>query len=243
MPKQDLSDHGAGIFRLFPPALLWLVILIIFPGKGMSAALAGATGTGILLDERAYVLTSYHVVQRCNRVMLRHGALVIRARPGKYDEQLDLAILVPERPFPVIPALFRDPPPVAGERVVIAGFPKEVAGKGLLKAVSAEIVTVNAITPRPGTMRLSRGLDQGASGGPVFDSSGRVIGLVSGLLVKRRDGKPVEAPGVALGSEPIQRFLQRAGIGIRKGREKPAGIAAIAKQAAGQVVKIECSAR
>jgi S1-C subfamily serine protease len=243
MSNPDHSDRGAGRSRLFPPILPWLVALIIFPGGALSAAFAGATGTGVVLDERAHVLTSYHVVQRCNLVMLRHGELVIRALPGKYDEQLDLAILVPERPFPAIPVMFRETPPVPGEQVVIAGFPKEVAGKGLLKAVSAEIVTVNATTPRPGTMRLSRGLDQGASGGPVFDSSGRVIGLVSGLLVNSRDGRPVEAPGVALGSEQIQRFLQRAGTGIRKGGERPAGIAAIAKQAAGQVVKVECSVR
>jgi len=217
-------------------------MLALFSGGGLSAAITGATGTGIVLDDRSHILTSYHVVQGCNSVMLRHGDLVIRARPGMYDELLDLAILVPEQPFPVIPAVFRDMPPVAGERVIIAGFPKEVVSQGLLKAVSAKIVSVNSTMPRPGMMRLSTGLNQGASGGPVFDSSGRVIGLVSGILVNSRDGNPVESPGVALRGEQIQKFLDRAGIGITKGGKRPSAIAAIAKQAAGQVVKVECSA-
>ncbi|MEJ2310204.1 MAG: serine protease [Gammaproteobacteria bacterium] len=228
--------------RLFLILLLWLVFLI-FPGGGFSAALAGATATGIVLDNRSHVLTNYHVIEGCGSVMLRHGDLVMRAHPGKYDRLLDLAILVPEKSFPAIPASFRNTPPAAGERIVIAGFPKEVVGKGLLKAVSAEIVTVNSTTPRPGMMRLSVGLNQGASGGPVLDSSGRVIGLVSGLLVNSRDGKPVEAPGVALGGDRVQRFLHRAGIDFRQGKERPANIASIAKRAASQVVKIECSGR
>jgi S1-C subfamily serine protease len=242
MSNPDHSDRGAGRFHIFSPILLWLVMLALFSGGGLSAAITGATGTGIVLDDRSHILTSYHVVQGCNSVMLRHGDLVIRARPGMYDELLDLAILVPEQPFPVIPAVFRDMPPVAGERVIIAGFPKEVVSQGLLKAVSAKIVSVNSTMPRPGMMRLSTGLNQGASGGPVFDSSGRVIGLVSGILVNSRDGNPVESPGVALRGEQIQKFLDRAGIGITKGGKRPSAIAAIAKQAAGQVVKVECSA-
>jgi S1-C subfamily serine protease len=241
-PEPHLPDHGAARPHLFTFMLLWLVMLT-FPAAGFPAALAGATGTGIVLDNRSHVLTNYHVIEGCGSVMLRHGDLVLRARPGKYDRQLDLAILVPEKSFPATPASFRVTPPVAGERVVIAGFPKEVVGKGLLKAVSAEIVTVNSTTPRPGMMRLSAGLSQGASGGPVLDLSARVIGLVSGLFVNSRDGKPVEAPGVALGGDRVQRFLHRAGIDFRQGKERPATIASIAKRAASQVVKIECSGR
>jgi serine protease Do len=204
---------------------------------------SGRTGTGIVVDDRSHVLTSYHVVEKCDSLMLRHSNLVIRARLIRFDDKRDLAILVPERPFPAIPAIFREGPPAAGESVVIAGFPKEVVSQGLLKAVSAEIVSIKAETPHDGMMRLSAGLNQGASGGPVLDRSGRVIGLLAGMLVDSRSGKPVDAPGLAIRPEIVQKFLKRAGMDFRKGKERPATVSAIAKQGANQVVKIECSGR
>ncbi|MGD9356900.1 MAG: serine protease [Chromatiales bacterium] len=202
---------------------------------------SGATGTGIVVDERSHILTSYHVVKGCKTVMLRKGEFVLRARSGKYDEKLDLAIIVPERSISAIPAKFRKGPPAPGEPVVIAGFPGEVVNQGLLKAVSAKIVSLNATTLQPGMMRLSVGLNQGASGGPVLDRSGRVIGILSGLLVDSRSGKTVEAPGVAVSGEAVQAFLQRSGINFRLDEGSPATVSAIAGQAASQAVLIECS--
>jgi S1-C subfamily serine protease len=113
----------------------------------------------------------------------------------------------------------------------------------LLKAVSAEIATVRDPSLQEGMMRLTQGLSQGASGGPVLDRSGRVIGILSGLLVNSRNGKPVDAPGVAVRGEALQAFLKRAGVRFRIGGEKLATVPAIARQAARQVVMIECSGR
>ena len=204
---------------------------------------SGGTGTGVVLDNRSHILTSYHVVEGCSRVMLRHGNLVLRARQGRFDDRLDLAILIPERSFPAVPAQFRKAPPKTGEAVVVAGFPKEVVGKGLLKAVSAEIVSIKVQTPHAGMMRLSQGLNRGASGGPVLDSSGRVIGILAGILVNSRSGIAVESQGIAIRGEVVQEFLRRTGIDFREGRERPANLSSIARQAASQVVKIECSGR
>jgi S1-C subfamily serine protease len=92
-------------------------------------------------------------------------------------------------------------------------------------------------------MRLTEGLGRGASGGPVLDRSGRVIGIVTGLLVNSRNGKPVEAPGVAVRGEAVQAFLQRSGIKFRLGVEKSASVSVIATRVARQVVMIECSGR
>ena len=231
-----VNPHGAGISR---------AELEGYRTSGYQSLYtsSGGTGTGIVVDDRSHILTSYHVVKKCDSLMLRHKNLVLRVRLIRFDENPDLAILVPERPFPALPAMFRESPPAAGERVVIAGFPKEVVDQGLLKAVSAEIVSVKVETLHPGMMRLSAGLNQGASGGPVLDRSGRVIGLVAGMLVDSRNGNPVDAPGLAMRAEIVQKFLKRAGIDVRKVKKRPATVSAIAKQAANQIVKIECSGR
>jgi S1-C subfamily serine protease len=206
-------------------------------------ASSGGTGTGVVIDDRSHILTSYHVVEGCNGVMLRHDNLVLRAHLSRFDEKMDLAILVPERPFPAETAIFRNARTVSGERVVVAGFPGEVVGKGLLKAVSAGIASVDDPSLQQGMMRLTEGLGRGASGGPVLDRSGRVIGIVTGLLVNSRNGKPVEAPGVAVRGEAVQAFLQRSGIKFRLGVEKSASVSVIATRVARQVVMIECSGR
>jgi S1-C subfamily serine protease len=213
---------------------------VFFSSRGISSR---ATGTGIVLDSSSHILTSNHLLQGCDSLLLRHENLVLRARKGPVDEKLDLAILIPETGFPAEPVIFRNARPVPGEPVVIAGFPREVVGQGLLKAVSAEIATVRDPSLQEGMMRLTQGLSQGASGGPVLDRSGRVIGILSGLLVNSRSGKPVDAPGVAVRGEAVQAFLKRAGVRFRIGGEKLATVPAIARQAARQVVMIECSGR
>ena len=231
--------------------LFWLALLL--PALSLSSSVSagapvagqgaspGGTGTGIVLDGRSHILTSHHLVLGCDSLVLRHENLVLRARTGPVDEKLDLAILVPETGFPAEPAIFRNARPVPGEPIVIAGFPREVVGQGLLKAVSAGIASVNDRSLQQGMMRLTRGLSQGASGGPVLDRSGRVVGILSGLLVNSRSGKPVDAPGVAVRGEVVQAFLKRSGVRFRLGGEKPATVSVIASQAARQVVMIECS--
>ena len=206
-------------------------------------ASSGGTGTGVVIDDRSHILTSYHVVKKCDSLMLRHNDLVLQAGLSRFDEKMDLAILVPERPFPAETAIFRNARTVPGERVVVAGFPGEVVGKGLLKAVAAGIASVDDPSLQQGMMRLTEGLGRGASGGPVLDLSGRVIGIVTGLLVNSRNGKPVEAPGVAVRGEAVQAFLQRSGIKFRLGVEKSASVSVIATRVARQVVIIECSGR
>lgn len=249
--------HGRGILsrydNRFPATLLWLALLL--PALSLSScasagapvagqgASPGGTGTGIVLDHSSHILTSHHLVLGCDSLVLRHENLVLRARPGPVDEKLDLAILVPEARFPAEPAIFRNARPVPGEPVVIAGFPREVVGQGLLKAVSAGIATVRDPSLQQGMMRLTQGLSQGASGGPVLDRSGRVIGILSGLLINSRSGKPVDAPGVAVRGEAVQAFLQRSGIRFRLGDGKPATLSDIARRVSRQTVMIECSGR
>ena len=237
----------------FPALLFWLVLLLpaltISPRASASvpssnaAISAGGTGTGIVLDRSSHILTSHHLVEGCGSLTLRHENLVLRARPGPVDEKLDLAILVPEKRFSAEPAIFRNARPVPGERVVIAGFPKEVVGKGLLKAVSAGIASLSDPSLQQGMMRLSEGLNRGASGGPVLDRSGRVIGIVTGMLVNSRSGKPVGAPGVAVRGDVVQAFLQRSGIRFRLGDGKPATLSDIAGRVSRQTVMIECAGR
>ncbi len=146
----------------------------------------GATGSGFVISRQGHVVTNEHVAGKC--VEVRAGP------PGEphpkvevvaLDASNDLAILK----LPTAPALvatFRDSRAVRiGEGVVVFGFP-------LLGMISSQgSLTTGAISALAGlgddsrALQISAPIQPGNSGGPLFDMSGNIIGVVSSKLSER----------------------------------------------------------
>lgn len=197
-------------------------------------------GTGFVVDDKGRVLTSHHVVEGCRLLAMRRGNARVGASLEWADRAADLALLLPHGALPASPVSFRRRPAVrAGERVVVAGFPREVTGTGWLRAGSAEVVTAG---DGAGRFRLSVPVEPGNSGGPVFDRAARVIGVAAGTLRDAATGVPVAVggPGVAVAGDAVQHFLRRAGVAYRMDEGSELDMPAIAERARDSTVLVEC---
>lgn len=200
----------------------------------------GATGSAVVVDGKGHVLTAYHVVKQCRGLRLHQRDAVIPARVVAVDRSLDLALLEATQPLPGRAARFRQTAASGGEAVLVAGFPREVSGTGMLKAQRARVTAVADPRAGPARMRISAVVNSGTSGGPVLDRSGRVIGLVTGMLYDKSLGVPVLNPGVAVRGEAIRSFLQSAGSAVILGAASPSATSAIATLAAEFTLLVGC---
>ena len=136
-------------------------------------------GSGMIIGP-GMVLTAYHVVRGLGLPDIRF--LDGQTKGGKViwsDPTRDLALVkvnIPEG-YPV--ASLDCGEPSAGEQVIAVGHP-----------LGLEWVLVSGYLPPPnsernGQISLGLPLGQGASGGPVFNEQGQVIGITLSILTKR----------------------------------------------------------
>jgi S1-C subfamily serine protease len=199
------------------------------------------TGSGFVVDSRGAILTNYHVAAGCGALRVRHGNAVIPVKLAAVDARADLAVLLPQRPMPLRPAVFRrGAAPLSGEPVVVAGFPREVLDRGWLKAVTGKVTALDQRVEGHRFMRISAAVGPGTSGGPVLDRAGRVIGVVTGMLHARATGMPIDNPGLAVPGDAVQRFLRSVGVAYSVAEGVPADTKGLAASAAAYTVLVEC---
>ena len=140
-------------------------------------ATADGFGSGFFVSERGHVLTNRHVVQGVDTVEVvtesgdrLEGKVVARGAKG-----LDLAIVkVPRKNTPPLRL-------VSSRKVAIGTWVGSVGhGRGGIWTLSTGFVSnVWGSTREHGVLQTQIPLNPGASGGPVFDRHGRVVGIVN----------------------------------------------------------------
>lgn len=145
-----------------------------------------SSGTGFVVAPRR-VLTNHHVVESCGALRLRGpNGSEVNASVVNSDRQRDLALLSAEGDLgPPLP--FRDNPPMRrGEGVVTYGFPLA----GLLSSgptlTTGEVSALAGLSNNQQQFQISAPVQPGNSGGPLFDLSGNVVGIVVSKLNAQR---------------------------------------------------------
>ncbi|HEY8611935.1 MAG TPA: serine protease [Roseomonas sp.] len=183
------------------------------PRPGVRAA----TGTGFLVaGER--VLTNRHVVDGCDRVLVRapDGRNHAAVPPARTDARLDLALLtVPGLNGPVL-AFRQDPPLRRGEGVVAYGYPLTGLLSSDAKLTRGEINGLAGLRDNPDQIQISAPVQPGNSGGPLLDMQGNVVGVVVSKLnaqaVAGRTGDIAQNINFAVRGERAAAFLRAAGV-------------------------------
>jgi S1-C subfamily serine protease len=176
-----------------------------------------SVGTGFLVAPDR-VLTNQHVVDGCNRILLRaaDGRWLGAVPPAKVDARLDLALLaVPGLPGPVLS--FRQGPAVRrGDGVVAYGFPLAGLLSSDPKLTRGEVNGLAGIGDNPAQYQISAEVQPGNSGGPLLDMQGHVLGVVVSKLnaqrVAQRTGDIAQNVNFAVKGEAAAVFLRRAGV-------------------------------
>jgi S1-C subfamily serine protease len=175
----------------------------------------GKSGTGFVISASGHILTNNHVVDGCTDI---HGNLNgqpdTTLRVVSNDAQNDLALLQgPTTSFKDY-AKIRDRSVHSGDSVVAIGYPFH----GLL--TSDFTVTTGIVSSLSGIMndtrylQISAAVQPGNSGGPLFDTNGLVIGVVSGkldgLYMVRSTGDIPENINFAIKTGAIRDFLDNS---------------------------------
>lgn len=137
-----------------------------------------SSGSGFLVDAGGSVVTNVHVIEGATAiaVKLANGDIYDQVRIRAFDERKDLAVLqVPGYSLPTVPLGDSDALQV-GDQVLLIGNPL-----GILEgSVSAGIVSgVRATEAGFRVIQTDAAANPGNSGGPLVDSAGRAVGVLS----------------------------------------------------------------
>lgn len=138
------------------------------------------SGTGFALTADGYLVTSYHVIQGADSLLIEgRDRQRLRAEPVFTDVAHDLAILQIKdkdfKGFGRLPYSFKRSQSDLGEKVYTLGYPREdlVFNDGSLSARSG-------FEGDTGFYQISIPVNPGNSGGPLLDDKGNLIGVISG---------------------------------------------------------------
>ncbi|MGI4833810.1 MAG: S1C family serine protease [Janthinobacterium lividum] len=138
------------------------------------------SGTGFALTADGYLVTSAHVIQGADSLLVEgRDHQRFHAETVYSDVKHDLAILrikdADFKTFGRLPYTFKAGQADLGERVYTLGYPREdvVYGEGALSARSG-------FDGDTAFYQVSIPLNPGNSGGPLLDAQGNLIGVVSG---------------------------------------------------------------
>jgi S1-C subfamily serine protease len=145
------------------------------PGEG--------AGSGAVLDKRGHILTNYHVIEDADRieVTLPGGKESYEGRLVGTDAENDIALLKieapPEELFPV--PLGSSSNLHVGQRVYTLGNPFGLDGTFTTGVISSLNRTVPNRLGRDmkSIIQTDAAMNPGNSGGPLLDTSGRMIGM------------------------------------------------------------------
>lgn len=174
-------------------------------------------GTGFYVSSNGDILTANHVVAGCRTLTTEDGHSV---QVVSRDASADLALLSADvKPDQV--AVFRSgPAPRIGDTVVTFGFPLPgiLSSKGNVSTgiLSASSELQNDIR----FVQISAPVQPGNSGGPVFDTSGHVVGIVvaklDALRVVQFTGDIPENVNFAVHWSEVRSLLDEQGIQYKK---------------------------
>ena len=193
----------ADIFETVAPSIVEVYAIAINPFL-VSGRVAVRSGTGFFYDDD-YVVTNYHVVADAydyNIEVVGEDAWSGVGVVG-IDPTLDIAVLGVMNESILGPSIgFADnAPPRIGDTAYAVGYPL-----GLGKSISAGIVSgVSRVLPRTTSSWLSpyiqtdAAVSSGNSGGPLIDSCGRAIGMItSGIFAEGAENLAFAIPSEVL---------------------------------------------
>jgi hypothetical protein len=187
------------------------------PSEAGNTVASHSFGTGFFVSNQRYILTNNHVVAGCKNLATGDGKpLQVLSRNTRSDLALLKANFTPSSV-----AVFRTgPAPKLGDAVVAFGFPLP----GILSSegnVSTGVLSATSgIQNDVRFVQISAPVQPGNSGGPLFDSSGHVIGVVvaklDALEVARATGDVPQNVNFAVHWSEVRAFLDEEGIHYRK---------------------------
>ncbi|OUC06337.1 peptidase S1, partial [Litorilinea aerophila] len=167
-------------------------------------------GSGFVLDTEGHILTNYHVISGAEHIEVSFGNdAVVSAQVVGVDPRNDIAVLqvdvAPELLVPV--ELGTSANLKVGQRAIAIGNPfgqfERTLTTGVISALGRTLEGQDGRTIS-GIIQTDAAINRGNSGGPLLDSSGRVIGINTAIFSPTGTNAGV---GFAVPIDTIRRLL------------------------------------
>lgn len=146
-------------------------------------------GSGVIIDERGYIITSWHVLDGAQQVevVLNDGTKMATTYVG-HDETSDLAVIKIKTDGDTCPAVeFGNSDTVrVGEVAIAIGSPFSLQSSVTVGHISQKGRRVKAL-PYEDFIQTDAAINEGNSGGPLIDVDGRLIGINAAIKTDAED--------------------------------------------------------
>ncbi|MGE0668219.1 MAG: Do family serine endopeptidase [Sphingomonadales bacterium] len=205
----DLSGGEDGEQPQLPPGIPDF-FRDFFENRKIPPQEAHALGSGFILDASGIVITNNHVVENADKVVvILNDGTEMDAEVLGQDRRTDIAVLKVKPTKPLQAVQFGDSDALrVGEWVIAVGNPFGLGGTVTAGIVSAIDRDINA-GPYDDFIQTDAAINQGNSGGPLFDMDGKVVG-VNSVIYSRSGGN------VGIGFSIPSRLVQRVVADLRK---------------------------
>ncbi len=151
--------------------------------RGPQAFRSQAMGSGFIIDATGYIVTNNHVIEGAQKISAKlPNGREFTAKLVGADEATDVALLKVDGVTDLPVVAFGDDRRVrVGDWVVAVGNPFGLGGTvtaGIVSSIGRDIGN----GPYTDFIQIDAPINQGNSGGPTFDLSGRVIGVNSAIF-------------------------------------------------------------
>ena len=149
---------------------------------------ASSLGSGFIIDENGIVITNNHVVANAEDILVRVGEKEYDAKIIGADPYMDIAVIKMKTNDKFKPVTFGDSSKArVGDWVVAIGNPFGLGGtvtSGIISARNRQI----GLTRYEDFIQTDASINQGNSGGPLFNLNGEVIGINTAIIAPGQSG-------------------------------------------------------
>ena len=166
----------------FPPGSPFGEMFKDFENQQPKERKASALGSGFIIKESGIVITNNHVIANAEDILVRVGDKEYKAKLIGADPYMDVAVLQMETKDKFKPVKFGDSDLArAGDWAVAIGNPFGLGGTVTAGIISARNRDIN-LTRYDDFIQTDASINQGNSGGPLFNLKGEVIGINTAIL-------------------------------------------------------------
>ena len=171
---------------------------------------AESSGSGFIISADGYVVTNYHVIEDCTQVVvITHENATLQAKVVGYEATNDIALLkVDGSDMPYV-TLGSSDRLLVGEQVMAIGNPLgELTASLTVGYISAKDRIVDTDGTVINMLQTDAAINAGNSGGPLFNTSGEVIGVITAKYSGNSgSGVSIEGLGFAIPMDDVAGIL------------------------------------
>jgi uncharacterized protein len=196
-------------------------------------------GSGVVVSETGDILTNEHVINNCTRIRIQPLGLAVKMVAK--DARNDLALLrVDSAALPAV-KLRAGRSLRLGDDIIAIGYPL----KGVLS--SGAVVTSGIVNAMAGlnddtsAFQISATVQPGSSGGPIFDRSGNLVGIVRARLLSTTQANPQNV-NFGINLSTVSNFLDSHAVNYQTAQlaTRPTETADLVERARKSTVQVEC---